>query len=252
MAVAVIIFLCCIFTFIAFRGNRLQRQQGTDVPAVEEMPAIVTPEVLEGLALAVDRVDQNPDDPYAHVQLAAAYLDAEMPELAQESMTQALVAGGQDEQFLWYACQQMETRQAWLLAARACVAAVELREQDGLDLPLDQLSLFHEVLYRAAKNPNLIAFFTMERLSPIDEPMAYVVKARYLLYNGDSVEAQATLDALLQIKPDMPEAFLLQAEFAARAGNRAEAQRWIDELQASPGVQDWMRQEAEAILNPQP
>lgn len=250
MAVAVIVALCCIFTFLAFRGNRLQRLQGTRVVPPEEFPAVVTPAVFEALVLAEERVNQNPDDPYAYIQLVAAYLDAEMPEDARDEMDGALEVGAQDEQFLWDACRQMETRQAWLLAARACFRAAELRQQTSLELPIDQLTLFHEVMYRAAGDPALTDYFSMQTMAPIDEPLAYITKARYLLYFGDPAEAQANLDSLVQIKPDMPEGLLLRAEFAARAGNRQEAQRWIDELLASPGVQEWMRQEAESILNP--
>lgn len=249
VAVAVVIFLCCIFTFLALRGNR-QAFTGleSDTPAFQEsLLPIVTPQVAESLARAVERVEQNPTDPYAHLQLAAAYLDAGMPEMVQETMTRALELGAQDETFSWDACRQMEMRQVWLPAARACVQGAELHRQVSIDLPPELKVLLYSVLFRAAPDPALEEFLPVERLLLLDEMMAHVVRARHQLYGDDLNGARQTLEAALQRWPDRPEVQLVEAEFLVRTGESEQALRVLDELQNRPALSEWILQEAERI-----
>ncbi|MEZ0396945.1 MAG: protein kinase [Anaerolineales bacterium] len=251
LAVAVLVFLCCIFTFLALRGgNRQARsgQNGTSAPAGETLPAIVTPTVVQFLAEAAERVEQNPDDPYAHLQLAAAYLDAGIPDMATETMTRALEVGGENEQFLWDACRQMEMRQAWLLAARACVSGAEIHQrQVSLDLPGDLQALLYPVLYRAAPAPAFEQFLPMERILLVDEMMANVVQARRQIYANDPQGARQTLEAALQRWPRKVELQLVRAEFLARYGDAGQALQILNEIQATAGLADWILQEAENI-----
>jgi tetratricopeptide (TPR) repeat protein len=242
LAVAVIFFLCCIFTFLALRGNRQVAfsQQAT-------ASAVLTPVVAETLAHAIEQADQNPNDPSAQLRLAAAYVEAGMSDMAGEAMTRALEVGARDEQFLWDACRQMESHQAWLLAARACVAGAEMHRQVSIDLPPDLKTILHEVLFRAAIDADLSLFLPAERLAEIDEPMARLVEVRHRFFTGDQQGAQDILDRLLAAQPEMPEAILLQAEFMAEKGQGEDALRLLGELEHSPGVSDWIRQEMARI-----
>ncbi len=246
LAVAVLVFLCCVFTFLALRSNQ-QARSGQSLPMQGTLPAVMTPAVIESLAAAAQRVEQNPEDPYAHLQLAAAYLEAGIPEMASETMTRALEVGGQDEQFLWDACRQMEMRQAWLLAARACVPGAEMHRQVSLELPPDLKTLLYSVLYRAALDPALEQFLPMERLSAVDEMIAEVVAARRQVFAGDQAGARQRLETASQRWPGRPEVRLAQAEFSIRYGNPEQALQILNELQAETGLPDWILQEAERL-----
>lgn len=249
IAVAVLVFLCCLFTFLALRGNRQTISgQGAGAPAFEEsLPSLVTPEVAELLATAVGWVEQNPEDPYAHLQLATVYLEAGMPEKAAETLGRALEVGGQNEAFLWDACRQMEVHQAWLSAARACVQGAEAHREVSIDLPPDLKTLLFSTLYRAAPDPALEEFLPIGRLLLLDEMIAHVVKARHQLYTSGPSEALQTLESALQRWPDSPEIQLVEAEFLVRTDNAAQALQVLDELQNRPDVPEWILQEAEQI-----
>ncbi len=249
IAVAVLVFLCCLVTFLALRGNRQAVPgRGLSTPVFQEgLSPLATSEVAELLATAVGRVEQNPDDPYAHLQLATVYLEAGKPERAEETLNQALEVGGQNEPFLWDACREMEIRQTWLLAARACVQGAEVHREVSIDLSPDLKTLLFSTLYRAAPDPALEEFLPIGRLLLLDEMIAHVVKARHQLYAGDPNGALQTLESALQRWPDRPEVQLVEAEFLVRTDNAGQAFQVLDELQNRPDVPEWILQEVRHI-----
>ncbi|MBN2387148.1 MAG: protein kinase [Anaerolineales bacterium] len=256
IAIAVIAFLCCTFTFLAFRGNRLRDSADLLVEARDNSPAVLATAELpdrdvppEAVEQALERIEANPDDPNAYLQLAHANLDLDRTEEAHQALSSAQEVS-EDPAFFWDACRQLAERQEWLMAARMCVDAGTLMIDDEEDIPPDMRTLLHEVIYKAAKDPVSPDYFEADDIAYVDEAMAYVAQTRYLFYSGDHEQAWTLLEELNTVKPGMPETLLLQAEFHAMAEPQqpGEARRAIDALMGNPGLDEWMRLEAEYIL----
>jgi len=152
-----------------------------------------------------------------------------------------------NERFYWNAGAQLAAKDAWLLAARLYVDGAELRLANGGVLPADASDQLHEAVYKAFKDQKAPDYIPFERLAAIDEPIGTIAKARHTFYYGDKTHAQDMLNQLLQRKPDMPEAQLLQAEFAAKTGQPAAARTELEKLKNNPNATAWVRAEAAAI-----
>ncbi len=82
------------------------------VGPVSEVPT-PNPAVLE----AEQAVTQNPEDAYAYLRLALAYLDAGQPRRAYEALNRGAELAGKDQTFFKEAAQEFARREAWLAAA---------------------------------------------------------------------------------------------------------------------------------------
>ena len=134
LAAGVLLIICCVFVFFATRENRNQQAadqepeppptQVVDVPLPEEpnpegpeppppRQEDVPPEVRE----ARRRADENPEDPFAQLELALAYWDADMQRPAYENLNHAADLAAGDIDFLIEAGHQFHMREAWIASA---------------------------------------------------------------------------------------------------------------------------------------
>lgn len=247
LAVIVILIMMCLVVLGSLQSWRALRNSPTPMNIASTLAPLQTPKNLIDIGQAQRAVDENPDDPMAHLQLALAYQQADILDMEQASITQVLALVGTDEGVLWDASRMAAGKEAWLSAARLAVEAVELHFGTSTELPGDQRVLFHETVYKSAKNPLMNEYIAFDRLARLDEPFSLAIKARYTFFKGDWNAAQEILDELLRMKPDYVEAQLLQAEFSALSGDVELAAQVLSDLRANPGVQGWMLQEAEVI-----
>lgn len=247
LALAVILFFGCLFVFWAIRSTRSFRTVPTQTGIAETLAPFQTSQKSSEIDQAMRAVEENPDDPSAHLQLALAYQQAGMPELEQDSITHVENLAASDEAFLWDAARLAGGRGAWLSAARLAISAAALHLESNRTLPDDLSALLHETVYKAMKDQLAADYITSDRLAAIDEPLSGLAKARYTFFYGDQAQAQQTLDELTQFKPGFAEAQLLQAEFSSLTGDVERARQALADLRANRGTQEWMLQEAEII-----
>ena len=91
-----------------------------------------------------------------------------------------------------------------------------------------------------------------ELVERLDQPLGLVARGRSALYNGKTEEALLLLNQVKRLKPDFPEAILLEGEILIKEGRIDEARQLLTVLASDLGTSDWIRAEAEAILNSLP
>ncbi len=247
VALAVIVVAGCIIVLGVLRSVQRSRPVFTPTAAAETLAPPRTPGKFLDIGEAKQRVNENPADPDAHLQLALAYHRADMPDLEQESIGQVINFAVPDEGFLREAARQAAGNDAWLSAARLAVEAAEIHLPMETSLPEDLTMLLHETVYKAMKDRLAAEYLSFERMLPIDEPLARLAMVRYRFFYGDKAEAQQILDGLAAFKPGFADAQLLQAEFSAYTGDVERARQALANLRANPGAQAWMLQEAQYI-----
>ena len=241
--------LACLLVYWLF--SHFSRPLANAIPPLQPIATQVapfeTPQVIFEIWQANQNVSDNPNDPKAHLRLALAYWAANLPDSTQEAITDFEKLTGIDEAFYWDAGLQLSKQNAWLAAARLYLDAAERHTKSGASLPDNLRDRLHEAVYKAFKDKAAPNFIAGERLAAIDAPLAQIAKARSNLYYGDPALGQKVLDQLMQSKPDLPEGQLLQAEFAARAGDAQKARSSLANLRANPHRSDWMLAEANLI-----
>lgn len=248
LAVVVVLLLGCMVTTWALRSTRQFRLSITPPAGIEETLApLQTPQNFLDIGQAMQAVDEKPNDPIAHLQLALAYQQAQMSEQAQEEFSNVEKLAGSDEDFLWNSARQAAAGEAWLGAARLALFAAEVHYAANGSLPDDLSTLLHETVYKAAKDKLAGTYLLVDRLAAIDEPLARLFKARTTFLNGEQALGQQLLDELLTVKPDFIEAKLLQADFSARTGDDEQARLLLTELRNDPGTPGWVLTEANLI-----
>ena len=245
LSVLVVLIIGCLVTLGALRAVRGWAANDALPAATRTTAALKTPD--PDLAGAQQYATQNPDQPDAFLRLALAYARAGEDARVQQSLTALEGRGGHEEAFLWEAARQLARQQSWLGAARMAVDAAEMHAQTAAPLPDDLATLLHETVYKAMKNELARDYFSFERLTPIDEPLVRLAKARFVFFNQDRAEGQRLLDEVIQLKPRFTEAQLCQAEFSAQTGDSAKARQVLRDLRLNPSLPDWVIQEANII-----
>ena len=195
-------------------------------------------------------VMENPDDPYAHRDLALALLDfseRKNPQIYKELSIAADLAGD-DLGFFEETGFELMDRGAWTGSAAMFFRATKIATRNGDDAEWF-IMLFHESIYKAASQPELPNYLPFEEIGKLDEPMMIVVEARHTFYHGNPDDAFKRLNDVKRIKPGFPEATLLEGEMHARAGKADEARQALEILLANLETPEWIRVEAENTLS---
>ena len=268
IAGGVLLAICCVFAFFAFRQNRLnsvanlvpQPPQPTSTQKVEVPPPVeptlpepeplppepdaVPPQVLE----AQRRADQNPGDPFAQLELALALWDADMQRPAYETLNHAADLGAENIDFLMEAGRQFHSREAWIASA---AMYLRIYKQIGIrgDVPEEVLTNFHEAVFKAAPNPELEATYPLiEEIMRVDQPIGLIAQARHAYYSGRFDDAQVSLNKVKQLAPNMPETTLLEGEVNVIEERYDAAKLLLQPLMANLEVSEWIRVMAEILF----
>jgi serine/threonine protein kinase len=250
LAVAVILLFGCLIVLGSLRSIRSLRQVSatpTEMFVPNTAILLETPASSPEIDRARQEVNKNPDDPKAQLQLAFAYLQAGMPELEQDSITEVIKLAGSDESFLWDSARVAVGKGSWLSAARLASGAAKIHLESNRSLPPELGTLLHETVYKAMKIKLAANYLPFDQLAQVDAPLSQLAKARNTFYFGDKAFAQQMLDDLNMNKPGFAEAQLLQAEISSLTGDPERARQALADMRANPGTQDWMLQEADII-----
>ena len=202
------------------------------------------PNVLD----ARKRANDNPNDLDLQLDLALAYWNANRPAQAYETLAKIIQQAGPDnESFYVKAGDKFSTQeQGWLPAAAMYFQAVKTYGLNGA-VPENLQNAFHETYYKGADRPEAPVILPFDKVGQVDQPIALIAQSRNAFYGGKLDEAQVLLNSVKRLKPNMYEAFLLEAEYFAATGEGAKASLLTQSLTSDLSVPQWIRIYAEEI-----
>jgi serine/threonine-protein kinase len=267
VAVGVLLTICCVFVFFATRDERdgpfadqepeLPPTQVVDVPPPEEPgpeepeppPPRPEDEMPPEVQEAIRRAEENPEDPFVHLELALIFWDTGMQRPAYETLNRAAELGTEDVDFLIHAGHEFHAREAWIASA-AMYLRVHKRIGIRGDVPPDIVMNFHEAVFMAAPDPQLeVTYPLIEEIMRVDQPIGLVAQARHALHNDRFDEAQMLLNEVHQLAPNMHEVALLEAEVHIHEERLDEAKQQLQLLMSDLNAPEWVRVMAEVFYN---
>ncbi|MFT3893595.1 MAG: serine/threonine-protein kinase [Anaerolineales bacterium] len=212
----------------------------TPAPSEPELPATV----LE----ARQKANDNPNDPNLQLDLAIAYMHANKPALVYETLAKTIQVAGPDNEAFYRAAgdKLVSQEQAFLPAAAMYFQAVKTYGLNG-SVPEDLENAFHEAYYKAADRPETANMLPFDKVGQVDQPIALIAQSRNAFYSGHLDDAHTFLNQVKSLKPNMYEAFLLEAEYYAAEGEPAKAGLITRSLTSDLSVPQWIRIYAEDI-----
>jgi serine/threonine protein kinase len=208
-----------------------------DIPALEE-----------ALRNAQIRVDENPEDSRAYLDLANAYLDLGKVEKAVDVLAQGEEFAGDKLEYFEIAGDLLASRELWLPALKQYLRGLPL--SDGRVRP-DFLEKFRQTLYHASIDPDVEDMLFVNEPRDMGAQLAQVIvptaRARFMLYHRDPDKALETIDRVLDAYPDVPEARLVKAEILIKLGRPDDAEVILNEL-VGEAIASWVKVEAWRLL----
>jgi len=209
-------------------------------PTEQNLP----PQVVE----AQQRASENSNDPRAQLDLALAYWDFKMQREAYETLVRMIKLAGKDNEALYVeAGDEFVRSDGWLPAASMYFQAVKAYGL-GQEVPAELENAFHEAMYKSSDRPEVLTMLPFDNIAQVDQPIALIARARNSFYSGRIDDAHTYLNQVKRLKPNMYEAFLLEAEFDATEGKPEQARLLAGSLTSDLSVPEWIRIYAEEIM----
>jgi len=134
-------------------------------------------------------------------------------------------------------------------AAYVFVRAAQNFKDRNQPLPADMRDRLEASFYFAAAMDEFPLYLPLDALRENDPALAFFAQSRFALLHGNMEIARRDLDELLRIQPDWHLAQLLNADVMFAEGNLLEPRRILQDLMQSPHVPDWVREQADILLN---
>jgi hypothetical protein len=260
---AIVALFLCICIFIGF--NMLQEQrdllggQGTDGPVPTQEIEGPPPDgdkkpgeaaLRRELDKALTKVEENPEDPFARLELALIYLQLGDTEAAKAEYDKGADLAGTDPTYFVQAGDRLNELGFWMESLEAYATAIDL----GTDFSdPDFQRNFRETMYFVSIAPDIERHLFPEDFGE-DSPQSnyppfYIARARYTLYHGFAEEALEMIEEVKERFPEynLPEADLVEAEALITLGNVDEARDILKNLTSNPAPQ-WVKEEARRLL----
>ena len=231
-------------------------EEGYEAPAELDNPDAPPPpigqEETDKLEDARAWVKDDPDNPYAHLELAIALLEEnpEDREAIQKEIITIEKIGGDDINLYESAGYEFMGREFWGGAAIMFLRAAENIPANAGEENIFLLEALSESVYKTSALPvskNLDHL--LERLSEINPTLMQVAQARHEFYYGDKKEAQRILGEAKREAPHSLEASLLKAEMHIQQSEYEEARKVLESLWENPILPDWIANEIDNALS---
>ena len=235
---------CCVLSLGVLSQIQQRQQQDaqntvTTTEVVREFPTN-TPFISDGndqISRAKQLVEENPDDPQAHLELGIAYFDTNQSRLGEDAFQQALsLSNGALDVYL-KVLEILKEKELWLNATKVYLEMFQ-SHPDQVGGP--EMDDFHKSAYLGATFPVAADYVPLTAIAEIDKEFEQILKARYLLFNENAERAQAILDELGESGRSYPEAQLVQAELYNVQGKTRDAAEILDVLLKSDDTPSWM------------
>ena len=198
--------------------------------------------------MAMELVAKNPNDPDAHLTLALALWDAQDARAAFEETRQAANLADQNSpDFFIKAGNEYHQREAWVLASVMYAHLVPIYYTNK-NMPEDVENNQHEAAYKSPEQMSMFDPKYFQHSGTPTAPLAVLVDGREALLNGNIPEAKKQLERVKEIKPDMQEIPLLEAEIAMKEGDSQKAKTFLSMLTSNSSTPEWIRVMAENYL----
>lgn len=189
---------------------------------------------------------EPPPDPMALVEDAIALNEAGQRQKAMETFQRAIDLAGDNLEFYQIVGQRLAEKEYWLPAG---LVYLRMGQRMPKPYPPEQIPPWHEAWYKASVSPEFPSILPQELLAEVDPLMAAVCQARFTLFNGVALRAEAQLAEVIKQDARMPEAILLQAEILIRLNRTPRAQEILTGLISVPDLPPWIIREAEFLRN---
>jgi hypothetical protein len=254
--IVLVICLCGIINI----ANRQNQREPTEMPFIPEevvnegnQPNELSEEERLALENALDeairRVEENPEDPFAHLDLANAYLDLGEVEQALEEVAFGEPYAEDKVNYFEVAGDMFATRELWLPAFEMYIKAVTISGGGQLVGLADK---FRQALYNASIDPGVEDLLFNAERRELRTQFAQVIvptaQARFTLYHRDPNQALEMIDEVLEGNPEIPEARLVRAEALLQLDRPDEAEEILDSL-AEQTLSPWLKVEVRRLLS---
>jgi Tfp pilus assembly protein PilF len=238
----------CLFSWVILSragDTRQQRATATAQAAIgatrpPSTPLTEDPQLAVEIAAAEQRVSQNPQDPYAHVDLARLYLKAGAVEKAEEQVRQAIDLRPEDERFYLDVGRQLLDADRPDLAAEAYVAGLEaFPESEPLRTGLVELLWGSNLLEKDPARAEKLARRLVE--AQPEDPLFRLLLAQTLIRGNKMEEARGELDGVLEAHPRLPEAHLVNAHWFRKNRQPVQARQELRTALDLAGDRAWLR-----------
>ena len=201
---------------------------------------------------AIEELEDEFDDPFAHLELAGLFLEAGNFKLADEQFQIGADIAGGDWNYYLSAGDMLFDHQLWLPALEQYIQIIQIEEVRS---DRTFINRFQNTLFIASRNPDsqhiLYAYNDQEVPREIGSAVLYASRARFELFVQNNPElAQATLDFANERFENNPILELAQAEVFIETEQFHEAKPILDELKT--GGLPWIRDHARLLLNKLP
>jgi tetratricopeptide (TPR) repeat protein len=247
-----ILFLRPSFNFSLFGGD--------DEPTVEVVPdathtpllpsdeplsdATANPEMT--LAEAEKLVQQYPRDGRAHIFYGYALIKNGDEEEGYTEIKKGVTLAAKNQAVLLASAKAFEEREEWLGAA---IVYIKMNENVKTMLPARVEAMHRAVYYAFAKEiaPEVLNYDT---IGAVDQALGLIANIRYNLNEGDNEDlANALIDQLMVLHPNLAEIKLLRAELLIDQAKNDQAKTLLQELISSSNVSLWIKDEAQKYLS---
>ncbi|MBS1249493.1 MAG: Serine/threonine-protein kinase PrkC [Chloroflexi bacterium] len=195
-----------------------------------------------GIAEAMQAVDENPDDPITKVKLAIAYWEAGRTGDAKDTAYGAFDLAGDNARQYKIMGDMFAAEEVWLLAAPAYLLA-DVNSEGSVDGSYDLIS---KAVYLAAFYEEAVEVLGDPRLA-LDPLLLNLVEVRHEMVVGNPDRAEELLRSVLDEKPGMLEARLLEADLLRERGEFEAARTVLLELERNDQLPAWVEFQIQAL-----
>lgn len=196
---------------------------------------------------AENQVAENPDDPYAYLNLAVAYLDAGNDRKAADAYEDGQILAGDDPDFYMVAGDLFASRNMWLQALEQYIQSATYGDLENNE---DLFNKLRQSVYKSAEDVDSRSIFI--DAEDKDELLVQVGAARYTLLHLENPElALEAIERALDQNPNFPDALLVRAEILIEMGgadNIREATRLLRRLNEGD-IPSWIQIKARNLLS---
>jgi serine/threonine protein kinase len=252
----VILCSCCSLIILASRqGKKPTPAEQTasavafaDLNPTEQAATETAMPVPNSVLTARKAVNQNPNDPEAHLNLGMAYAHANMPRLAIDQMNKSADMGAGDKDFLAKSADELTRSQYWLPATLMYLKLGELVGINGMQPA--QVESFHEAVFNAAVSTEYQFFdiIPLDQLQQVDNTLALIAQVRYYASRNNDAKAGQAFTALQNADPNIPELKLFKSGVAVQQKKNDDARTILGQLINDSTTPDWIKRYAREML----